>query len=118
MHIEQLPPEAQSLLSTDPPRQDVVLAYWRQGLETPLADLDSRAAQNYALLGSRETPVLIVAGHAYDPAYSSWLRDQIPQATVTVMPGSGHFPQLGYPEAFADLLRDTGRWRRPGARVT
>ena len=57
--------------------------------------------------------MLIVAGHPYDPAYSSWLRDQIPQATVTVMPGSGHFPQLGHPEAFADLLTDTGRWRRP-----
>jgi pimeloyl-ACP methyl ester carboxylesterase len=113
MHIEQLPPEAQSLLSTDLPRQDVVLAYWREALETPLAELDARAAETFELLRRSETPVLIVAGHAYHGAYSSWLRDEIPQATVTVLPRSGHFPQLGHPEAFADLLTATGRWRRP-----
>jgi len=36
---------------------------------------------------------------------------------VTVMPDSGDFPHLAQPEAFAALMRDTGRWRRPEARA-
>ena len=115
MHMEQLPAEARILLRTDLPPQDVVLAYWRQGLDTPLPDLDARIAEEAALLRRLALPVLIVAGHHYDAAYSSWLRREIPQATVTVIPDSGHFPHLGHPEAFATLLIDTGRWRRPAS---
>jgi pimeloyl-ACP methyl ester carboxylesterase len=90
-------------------------AYWRQGLDTPLPALDARIAEEAALLRRKASPVLIVAGHPLDAAYSTWLHREIPQATVTLLPGSGHFPHLGHPEAFATLLIDTGRWRRPAS---
>ena len=95
-----------------------MLAYWREGLETPLADLDARVAENAALLRRAETPVLIVAGHAYDPAYSSWLRDRDPAGDRDRDAGQRSLSAARAPEAFADLLSDTGRWRRPGARAT
>jgi pimeloyl-ACP methyl ester carboxylesterase len=50
MRIDVLPENAQRLLSTELPRQDVVLAYWRQGLALPLADMEARIAEGLAIL--------------------------------------------------------------------
>ena len=111
MRIDLLPADRRSLLSTDLPRQDVVLAYWREALEASIPDLDARIDAEMATVRSRRLPFLIVAGHPYDAAYSAWLRERLPQATVTVVPGSGHFPHLGDPDRFAALLAGTASWR-------
>ena len=55
-------------------------------------------------------PYLFVAGHDPGPEYLGWLNRELPQAEVTVWPGSGHFPHLAQPGRFAELLAATARW--------
>ncbi len=110
MRIELLPENVQRLLSTELPRQDVVLAYWRQGLETPIADMEARVADVQAILRRKEVPYTIFAGHEWDAATMQRLNEALPQATVTVVPNSGHFPHLADPDRFAQLLAETGKW--------
>ena len=111
MRIDLVPADRRSLLSTDLPRQELVLAYWREALESPIATLDARIDAEMAAARRRGLPFLIVAGHPYDAAYSAWLRQNLPQASVTVVPNSGHFPHLADPDLFAELLADTASWQ-------
>jgi pimeloyl-ACP methyl ester carboxylesterase len=113
MHIEVLPQPAQQLLSTELPRQEVVLAYWRQALHWPMADLEARVAEVLGQLRRLQLPYAFIAGHQWDQADTQRVREALPQATVTVVPNSGHFPHLADPDRFAQLLAETGRW--PGA---
>ena len=110
MQMEVLPDSARQLLSTDLPRQDVFLAYQRQALELPEAELQRWIAQTLDTLRQSRLPYTIIAGHEYDDAYTAWLHDVLPQATVTVFPNSGHFPHLADPERFATFLAATGEW--------
>jgi len=111
MRIDVLPETAQRLLSTELPRQEVVLAYWRQGLELPPAGMDARVTEGLAALRHQQIPYLIIAGHHWDEAQTRRLRDALPQATISVVPNSGHFPHLADPNRFAQLLADTGPWQ-------
>ena len=111
MRIDGLPETAQQLLSTELPRQEVVLAYWHQGLELPPADMEARVVEGLAALRHQQIPYMIIAGHDWDEAETRRLRDALPQATVSVVPNSGHFPHLADPHRFAQLLADTGHWR-------
>jgi pimeloyl-ACP methyl ester carboxylesterase len=111
MRIDGLPETAQRLLSTELPRQDVVLAYWHQGLELPPADMEARVAEGLATLSRLQIPYMIIAGHEWDEAETRRLHEALPQATVSVVPNSGHFPHLADPYRFAQLLAVTGQWR-------
>lgn len=113
MHVELLPQNMRELLSTELPRQDVVLAYWRQGLETPLAEMEAWVAEYQAILRRKDVPYTIVAGHVWDAATMQRLNEALPRATVTVVPNSGHFPHLADPDRFAQLLAETGEWLGP-----
>ena len=115
MHIEVLPEPAQQLLPTELPRQEVVLAYWRQALQWPMADLEARVAEVVGQLRRRQLPYAIVAGHQWDQADIQRVRGALPQATLTVVPNSGHFPHLADPDRFAQALAETGR-SAPGPR--
>jgi pimeloyl-ACP methyl ester carboxylesterase len=115
MHIEVLPPSARPLLSTATPRQEVVLAYWRQALEQPLEEIQAMIDRTTDSLRRMRLPYSVIAGHEYEPAYAEWLRRSLPQATVTVYPDSGHFPHLAHPERFAECLASTATWNRPAA---
>jgi len=110
MHIELLPDDAQQLLSTKLPPQDMVLAYWREALETPIAKMDARIAEALAILRRNEVRYKIVAGHQWDGATMQALKEGLPHATVTVVPNSGHFPHLAEPDRFAQLLAKTAAW--------
>jgi pimeloyl-ACP methyl ester carboxylesterase len=55
-------------------------------------------------------PYLVVAGADLERDYQKWLSEMLPQAIVTVWPGSGHFPHLADPERFAECLAGTARW--------
>src|SRR5215213_10160626 len=68
MRIDVLPETAHRLLSTELPRQDVVLSYWHQGLELPPADMETRVAEGLAALRRQQIPYLIIAGHQWDDA--------------------------------------------------
>ena len=112
MRLDLIPDGARQLLPTGPPRRDVFLAYQRQALEMPLEEIEGWIAGTLATLRDLGLPYAIVAGHDYSEAYSAWLHDVLPQATVTVFRGSGHFPHLADPERFAECLAATGRWTR------
>jgi pimeloyl-ACP methyl ester carboxylesterase len=105
MHIELLNLTAQELVrSSCHPRQDLVLAYWREVLDRPVNELADFAAAHVASVRAASVPYLVVAGTDLEPDYQKWLSDVLPQATVTVFPGSGHFPHIAHPDRFAVIL--------------
>jgi len=111
MHIELLPESAQDLVrSTCHPRQELVLGYWRELLERPVDELVDLAATALAAVRAAGVPYLVVAGDALEPGYQQWLNEMLPQVSVTVWPGSGHFPHLAHPDLFAECLATTSRW--------
>ena len=111
MHIELLPEAAQQLVrSSGQPRQDLVLAYWREVLDRPVSEIAAFAAATLEAVRSAGVPYLIVAGAELEPEYEKWLSKTLPQAAVTVWPGSGHFPHIACPGRFAECLAATGEF--------
>lgn len=105
MHAELLPAAAQQLIrSTCDPRQELVTGYWRELLDTPVAEMTERAEAGISALRASGMPYLFIAGHELEPGYETWLREKLPQVSITVWPGSGHFPHLAHPDWFADCL--------------
>jgi pimeloyl-ACP methyl ester carboxylesterase len=110
MKVDLLPPRAQELVRTTcRPAQELVLAYWDDVLTTPVAELSSRAAAGLAAVREAAVPYLVVAGDEPGESYRAWLAGVIPQATVEVFPGTGHFPHLADPARFASDLAATAR---------
>ena len=65
-------------------------------------------------LGHAQAPATPVHDHRrprLDEAETRRLRDALPQATISIVPSSGHLPHLADPDRFAQLLADTGHWR-------
>ena len=112
MGIDLLSAEARALLDTGTPRQDTVLAYWREALEMHPAELQAKSDETVASLREQHLPYLVVAGHAWERGELARLHDALPQAKVEVIPDSGHFPHLRDPARFADYLATTGAWTR------
>ncbi|MBJ7601843.1 MAG: alpha/beta hydrolase [Candidatus Dormibacteraeota bacterium] len=111
MHIELLPESAQHLVRAScHPEQDLVLGYWREILERPHDEVADLATGGLASVRAAGVPYLVVAGSALEPDYEQWLKEMLPQATVIVWPGSGHFPHLAHPDRFAKCLAATARW--------
>jgi pimeloyl-ACP methyl ester carboxylesterase len=109
MHIELLPDGGQELVrSSSRPRQDLVLGYWREILERPASELADTVAATLAAVRAAGVPYLVVAGDDLEASYREWLTDVLPRATVTVWPGSGHFPHVVYPGRFAGCLAGGG----------
>ena len=111
MHIDRLAADAQELLrTTSTPRQELVLGYWHDILNRPADELEAAVEQMNARLRTASLPYLVVAGENVDEGYRDWLQAQIPQASIVVLSGSGHFPQLAHPDMFARCLADTAAW--------
>jgi pimeloyl-ACP methyl ester carboxylesterase len=109
MHIELLPEAAQVLVrSSCQPRQDLVLAYWREVLDRPVSEIADFAAATLEAVRGAGVPYLVVAGADLEPEYHKWLSKTLPQAAVTVWPGSGHFPHIAHPGRFAECLAPPG----------
>ncbi len=110
--IEQLPEQAQRLVrSYGPPRQEVALGFWGDLIDrTPEESTEFMDAilDNVRRGGA---PYHEVNGTPR-PDYERWLRYRLPDATMEVVTGGGHFPMLADPVRFARLLADTGRWHR------
>jgi pimeloyl-ACP methyl ester carboxylesterase len=54
-------------------------------------------------LRAARIPYHVVVGNELDAGYRDWLASQLPQATTTVLPRSGHFPHVAYPRRVAEL---------------
>ena len=110
MHIELLPEAAQELVrSSCQPRQDLVLAYWREILDRPVSEITDFAAATLEAVRIAAVPYFVVAGADPEPEYQKWLNTALPQAAVPVWPASGHFPHIAHPDRFATCLAATGR---------
>lgn len=110
MHVELLPPAAQDLVRTaTTPRQDLFLGYWDEVFTVPAAELAAWVAATTVAIRDARVPYHFISGSEVDPAYRAWLSAALPDAVVTVLPGSGHFPHLAHPAAVAGLLTTVGR---------
>ena len=105
MHIELLPDTAQQLVQAcSRPRQDVVLSYWREILDQPVADVVATAEAGLQAVRAARVPYLVVIGSEMDLGYTNWLTTTLPESHVIGWPGSGHFPHLAHPDRFAAVL--------------
>ena len=52
-------------------------------------------------------PVTSLVGQDPSAEETAWLEANLPDARTLVWPGSGHFPHLAHPRAFAELLATT-----------
>jgi pimeloyl-ACP methyl ester carboxylesterase len=107
MAIDLLPEQPRALVHAHQQiDQGVVLAYWRELMETPPAQLQARSD---AAIESVDVPVLGVFGRELAPPERARLRS----ASLEVWPGLGHFPHLAEPERFtARLLAFVGEVAR------
>jgi pimeloyl-ACP methyl ester carboxylesterase len=111
MGIGLLPQAAQDLLmSARYVRQELVTAYWRELLDRPAEELAGQVTEGLGVLREAKVPYRQILGHELGPEYLEWLNRELPQAEVTVWPGSGHFPHLAHPERFAGVLAATAEW--------
>ena len=109
MRIELLPDAGQQLVrASSRPRQDLVLGYWREVLDRPAGELADMVEATLAAVRAAGVPYLVVAGDDLPADYRGWLTEMLPQATVTVWPGSGHFPHIAHPGRFAVCLASGG----------
>ena len=111
MGLGLLPQDAQDLLqSARYVRQDLVTGYWREVLDEPPGEVARKTADGLAAVRDAKVPYLFVAGHDPGQEDLGWLNRELPQAEVTIWPGSGHFPHLAQPGRFAEILAGTARW--------
>ncbi|MFC8828647.1 alpha/beta fold hydrolase [Streptomyces sp. NPDC057137] len=105
MGIDLLPPTARELVGTaTTPRQDLLLGYWDEILTTPAEVLTERRTRDMGALRDRGIAYHHVSGEELPPPYRQWLETVLPDVTVTVIPGSGHFPHLARPAELAKIL--------------
>jgi pimeloyl-ACP methyl ester carboxylesterase len=110
-HTELLSPKAQEIVrTTSRPRQDVVLGYWKDVIEAPIASLTATIDEGLAQLRATKVQYVVVAGNEPEPAYEQWLRARLPDVRVEIWPNSSHFPHLAHPAEFAKILADTATW--------
>ncbi|MBE3015116.1 alpha/beta hydrolase [Microbispora sp. NEAU-D428] len=101
MHIELLPPEAQELVnSSRPPGRHLMLGYWNEVLTRTADELKTERTRDLQSISSYH----YVTGAVPPPPYREWLESAAPGVTITVLPGSGHFPHLAHPRSLAELL--------------
>jgi pimeloyl-ACP methyl ester carboxylesterase len=110
-HPELLPPDGEALVrAMSRPRRQIAIGYWSPIFEFGAAEASEQVLVAIGALRALRTPYLIVAGSALDHAYQGFLARNFPEAKVVCLPGSGHFPHIAHPEAFAKLLVGTGLW--------
>jgi pimeloyl-ACP methyl ester carboxylesterase len=107
--LDEIPADVRSFVeATSQPRQEVVLGYWQELLEGTPAELQAWVNEGAATLRQTGVPVASVVGQDPSAEETAWLEANLPGARIVVWPGSGHFPHLAHPHAFAELLAATG----------
>lgn len=105
MQIDLLPPAARDMVdNATTPRQDLLLGYWDEVLTTPAEVLAEQRTRELGVIRDRGIAYHYVSGVEVEATYRTWLETASPDVTVTVIPGSGHFPHLARPRAVAEIL--------------
>ena len=113
-HTELLPPEGRELVRrTSRPRQELILSYWQDLLETDPADLTKLLDDSAARLREQNLPYLLLLGSPLEPRIRRWMAETMPHADIREWPDSSHFPHLADPARFAELLTETTGWVAP-----
>ena len=100
--LDRIPEPARTLvLDTHKVRQDVVLGYWDQVLDTEPAELQAWIDATAARI---QVPCLAVFGRPATGGERERL-GRLPDARIEEWPGDGHFVHLVDPERFAARLR-------------
>ena len=106
--LDEVPADVRSFVEmTSRPRKDVVLGYWQDLLDRTPSELQAWADQGAATLQRSGMPVTSLVGQDPSAEETAWLEANLPDARTLVWPGSGHFPHLAHPRAFAELLATT-----------
>ena len=106
--LDEVPADVRSFVEmTSRPRQDVVLGYWQDLLDRTPSELQAWVDQGAATLQQSGMPVTSLVGQDPSAEETAWLEANLPDARTLVWPGSGHFPHLAHPRAFAELLATT-----------
>ncbi len=100
----------QQVLASSHPRQEVVVGYWQQILASPPGEVEAMIHWTLGKVRTLDRPYLQVSGRERDTASDDWLRSQLPNVMTTAIPHTGHFPHMGEPRRFAELLAETGAW--------
>lgn len=101
MGLELIPADIRgAVLAGQRVRQDLVLGYWTEVLDT---DPDALQARFDHQLGAIDVPVLGIFGRDVAPPDRERFA-RIPDAMWEVWPDHGHFPHLVEPQRFAERL--------------
>ncbi|GIJ49162.1 alpha/beta hydrolase [Virgisporangium aliadipatigenens] len=105
MGLDALPPDARALVGTaTTPRQELFLGYWSELFDTDAAELTRQRAAELAAVRANGVPYHHVSGGPLAGSYRDWLLAQVPEARLTELPGSGHFPHLARPDEVARII--------------
>jgi pimeloyl-ACP methyl ester carboxylesterase len=106
LHAERSGPAGEAMLrAASRPRPEVMLGYWAP-LFAPPPTAENLIADAIENLRAQQTPYTLVLGEEPGTATRQWMAERLPEATVTALPNSGHFPHVAQPDAFARILAD------------
>ena len=107
--LDEVPADVRSFVeATSRPRQDVVLGYWQDLFARTPDELQAWLDEGAATMRQIGLPITSVVGQDPGADEAAWLEANLPEARIEVWPGSGHFPHLAHPRAFAELLAPMG----------
>jgi pimeloyl-ACP methyl ester carboxylesterase len=92
------------------PRQDLVVSYWDEFLTQDPERLQASVHDAMRRVAAAQVPYLLIAGAVLPSGVAEQIHTLVPQASVEVWAGTGHFPHLAHPRRFAALLASTARW--------
>ncbi len=105
MRVDRLPAYAQELVrAAGTPAQELILGYWEEIMVTSVVELTRRRTHDMATLRTKGVAYHYVSGDDLEPRFRNWLQWVLPEAKITVLPGSGHFPHLAHPAELAKIL--------------
>jgi pimeloyl-ACP methyl ester carboxylesterase len=105
MGIESLPPEVRKLVETaTEPRADLLLGYWAEIFRQSDDQIETNRREELQAIAARGIGYHWITSSEPPAPYLQWLRSLLPEAEVTVLPGTGHFPHVADPAAVAAVF--------------
>jgi pimeloyl-ACP methyl ester carboxylesterase len=106
-----LPLESRTLVASNShPAQDLVVSYWDELLTGDPDAVQESVHDALRRIAAAGVGYLLILGAEPAAGLVEHLSDVVPQVTIEVWAGTGHFPHLAHPRRFAALLAATGSW--------